>query len=749
MVSLAVMNAFPAPLSSRTIRAAVSFVAGCLALTAGELHAEYTWAEFAGKLEQFGEFKDGTGKEARFRNPNGLALSSLDGNLYVVDAGNHAIRKITPSGEVTTVAGGPKKSSYADGDCAQAGFPSITYIAASGSGDLFVSQPMSPPAIRRIMPEGGVLTVKTPKNLFDAAFVTGVVVTSQNDLVVGYLGEQIIYKITPDGRATLFAGKKKTEGDADGPGPKARFFRPEGLAIDAQDNVYVADSWNQTVRKISSDGTVTTLAGSPRSEGKTDGVGAAARFKQPTGIAVDARGTVYVTDLFNNRVCTISPAGLVTTIGSAFDHPKGIAVDKLGCVYVADSGRHCIMRGTPSSLVPDPMTATLLAQQPGPAPASSGSSATRPGAAAPMPAATPTSAPAPAGKGAGLSSKDVIALLGAGFTPADVIAEVQKRGYQGGTDAAALQQIRAAGGNVDLIVALNNAPAPAAGTTSPVPAPSAAAAQPPQPAQNTLLQKLSTWVLDEMKAERADGDDEYFVTDEWLSAFLMFGAATSMEETEGIMPMQKEWPKKTQALYPQIVLSDSFDPTDTSDSSEAKAYKAIKLLQEWWEDVEVKIPPLRSGVAAVKAAGKPLYSLTLRRGAEDVIWLDVCTEFERDVVMVIALGTGKALDAIADKHVKPPQGTWVKYRAMHKSYALTRWPSYGRKDWLFQSEDAKTLAIWHQQSGGHPPSAENYPSVLSTYNTSFIIVDRAHWETLFKDAPDFQELPVRRPVSNQ
>lgn len=132
----------------------------------------------------------------------------------------------------------------------------------------------------------------------------------------------------------------------------------------------------------------------------------------------------------------------------------------------------------------------------------------------------------------------------------------------------------------------------------------------------------------------------------------------------------------------------------------------------------------------------------------DVIWMDVRPAEGDNTLMVIVLGTGKALDAIADQHAKPTLGNWVKYRAMHKNHALTRWPSYGRKDWLFQSEDGKTLTIWHQQAGGNPPSPDNYPSVLSTYNNALIIVDRSQWETFFKDAPDFQNVPVRQPVSN-
>lgn len=155
------------------MRAVVSLIPMVLVLTAGTLHSQYQWSVFAGDPGLPSGFKDGTGKEARFKTPNGLALSQLDGNLYVADAGNNAIRKITPAGEVTTITGNPKRFNPVDGGWAEAGFSNIGCIAASGGGDLLVTQLVSSSAIRRIIPEGGVLTVKIPQSLFDLGFFGG------------------------------------------------------------------------------------------------------------------------------------------------------------------------------------------------------------------------------------------------------------------------------------------------------------------------------------------------------------------------------------------------------------------------------------------------------------------------------------------------------------------------------------------------------------------------------------------------
>jgi len=136
-----------------------------------------------------------------------------------------------------------------------------------------------------------------------------------------------------------FAGS--SEGAADGQAAQATFRSPAGVAVDGEDVVYVADTGNHTIRKIAN-GVVTTLAGSAGSRGNADGYGADARFDRPTGIAVDARGNLYVCDSGNHAIRKVSPSGFVTTVAVGFSNPQAIVVDAKGAIYIADTGNHRI-----------------------------------------------------------------------------------------------------------------------------------------------------------------------------------------------------------------------------------------------------------------------------------------------------------------------------------------------------------------------------------------------------------------------
>jgi len=170
----------------------------------------------------------------------------------------------------------------------------------------------------------------------------GIAIDKSGTLYVADTFNHTIRKISSGGIVTTWAGAVGQAGYKDATGTSALFNYPAGLAIDANGTVYVADSSNNVIRKITSDGTVTTLAGSSLSSGADDGVGTAATFNQPVGIAVDSKGIVYVVDSGNSELRKIATDGTVTTIqptvGSPqFNNPYGVTVDVHGKLYVADT----------------------------------------------------------------------------------------------------------------------------------------------------------------------------------------------------------------------------------------------------------------------------------------------------------------------------------------------------------------------------------------------------------------------------
>ncbi len=296
-------------------------------------------------------FADGTGTAAKFYQPAGVAVDG-SGNFYVADLSR--IRKISPTGVVTTLAGSGVVG-FADGTGTAAKFYYPQGVAVDGLGNVYVADKNNH-RIRKISPTGVVTTFagggvagSADGTGTDARFYrpSGVAIDGSGNFYVADTYNHKIRKISPTGVVTTFAGSG-TRGFADGTGTAARFNYPRGVAVDGSGNVYVGDEFNQKIRKISPTGVVTTLAGSTR--GFADGTGTAAKFYYPSGVAVDVSGNVYVADYYNNRIRKISPTGVVTTLAGSssgfadgsgtvakFNRSVGIAVDGSGNVYVADS----------------------------------------------------------------------------------------------------------------------------------------------------------------------------------------------------------------------------------------------------------------------------------------------------------------------------------------------------------------------------------------------------------------------------
>jgi len=259
-----------------------------------------------------------TGTMASFDSPTGVAVHEDDGNvhIYVADTGNHRIRKITSAGAVSTLAGSGT-SGNTNGMGTSASFNSPSAVAVHEDDD-------------------GVF------------------------IYVADTGNHLIRKIASSGAVTTLAGSG-TSGNTNGMGTSASFNSPSAVAVHEDDDgvfIYVADSGSHRIRKITSAGDVSTLAGS-ESGFRDHKEGTSARFNSPKGVAVDKSGNVYVADTGNNRIRRISPDGGVVTIAgnsmmafadgrgmccARFSKPEGIAISGFGYIVVADTGNHRIRK---------------------------------------------------------------------------------------------------------------------------------------------------------------------------------------------------------------------------------------------------------------------------------------------------------------------------------------------------------------------------------------------------------------------
>ena len=322
---------------------------------------------------------DGMGTEASFDQPSGVAVD-LAGNVYVADQGNYKIRKITASGMVTTLAGSGLEGAT-DGNTTSASFSQLNGVDVDVAGNVYVADRFNQ-KIRKITAAGVVTTFagsgdygSTDGTASSASFgfPNSVAVDAAGNVYVADGGRNKIRKITAAGIVTTLAGSGLS-GAADGTGSAASFNSPTDLAVDGAGNIYVADIYNHKIRKITASGVVTTLAGSGV-EGSTNGTGTAASFFYPNGVAVDAVGNVYVADVGNHRIRKITPAGVVTTFAggqtygsddsttgilAGFISPRDVAVDAAGNVYVADAGNNKIRKITTNGYSISPALPTGL-----------------------------------------------------------------------------------------------------------------------------------------------------------------------------------------------------------------------------------------------------------------------------------------------------------------------------------------------------------------------------------------------------
>jgi streptogramin lyase len=260
---------------------------------------------------------------------------------------------VIATGKVTTLAGSPGEQGKSDGIGAAARFYYPVDVAGDGAGNLFVADTENH-AIRKVVMATGEVTTLAGRATGDPfGSLTGIASDGAGSLFVTDWGTSTIHKVViATGEVTTLAGSPGDVGSTDGIGAAARFYYPTGVASDRAGNLFVAEFGNNTIRKVViATGEVTTFAGSAQSSGSSDGIGAAARFSGPHGIASDGEGNLFVADSDNHAIrrIAIGTRTVTTVVGSpdrmgvalgplpaALTAPWGLAVGPAGELYVSD-----------------------------------------------------------------------------------------------------------------------------------------------------------------------------------------------------------------------------------------------------------------------------------------------------------------------------------------------------------------------------------------------------------------------------
>ena len=308
---------------------------------------------------------DGTKEQASFNDPTQIAIDGL-GFFYVTDKQNNAVRRISPQGVVATIAGTGASGFSNTAGAVTFNFPSG--IAVNSGGNYVFIADEDNHAIRQLADQVTVTTFAGNGhsgfvNASDTAarfnFPAALALDSAGNLYVADNGNNVIRKISSKGNVTTLAGSG-VRGATDGTGTAASFNQPQALCIDPAGNVYVADQGNNNIRKVTPAGVVTTIAGNGTA-GYQNGKITASEFNAPAGIAIDKSGNLFVGDTNNNVIRKISATGSVTTYAGSgqagaangsltaatFKSPQGLVVDPVGRIFVVDTGNNLIRMITP------------------------------------------------------------------------------------------------------------------------------------------------------------------------------------------------------------------------------------------------------------------------------------------------------------------------------------------------------------------------------------------------------------------
>ncbi|MFF8868394.1 NHL repeat-containing protein [Streptomyces sp. NPDC015139] len=308
----------------------------------------------------------------RLNTPFGVAVDGA-GNLYIADRSNHRVRKVTPDGTITTVAGNGQAGFVSDGGPAAATGLNTPYgMAVDAAGNLYIAD-RNNHRVRKVTPDGTITTVAgngQPGFVSDGGpaaatklhYPNAVAVDRSGNLYIADSYNHRVRKVAPDGIITTVAGNGQAGFVSDGgPAVATRLRYPWGVTVDEDGNLYICDRFNHRVRKVTPDGVITTVAGNGIAGYVADGGPAVATsLHYPATVAVDGAGNLYIGDGHNHRVRKVAANGIITTIagdgiagyiadgepaaGQQLYYPAGVAVAPSGDLYIADSSNHRVRK---------------------------------------------------------------------------------------------------------------------------------------------------------------------------------------------------------------------------------------------------------------------------------------------------------------------------------------------------------------------------------------------------------------------
>ncbi|HEV7347806.1 NHL repeat-containing protein [Telluribacter sp.] len=316
----------------------------------------------------------GTAVSACFSNPTGITVDKK-GNVYLVDQGNQRVRMITPKGVVSTVAGNGKDGFTGDGEPAtSASLRYPTEVTVDAAGNIYISD-SNTNRIRKVNATSGIISTVAGNGLYgysgDGGPATsasihhpsGLAFDARGNLYIAEYWSHCVRKVTPDGIISTVAGTGSEGFSGDGSSAtRAQLKNPTDVAVDGSGNIYISDRGNHRIRKVSTEGSISTVAGNGAGGFSGDqGAATDASLNGPTGVAVDDKGNIYITEIGNNRIRRVNAGdGIINTVagngkaGSSGDYgpatlaslnrPTSIAIDQAGYVYIVDQWNHRIRR---------------------------------------------------------------------------------------------------------------------------------------------------------------------------------------------------------------------------------------------------------------------------------------------------------------------------------------------------------------------------------------------------------------------